>query len=85
MDRTVLLHNKPIHDNLIALGYEYDGRCERGDDEYSHPANDDWFAINKNGRINPLDVCEFTEGSERGRELLKTKGPFIFMSIHADN
>jgi hypothetical protein len=81
----VALHNEDIHHHLLALGYEYDGRADRGDDEYSHLANDDWFAINKKGHINPLDVCEFTEGSEKGRELLKTRGPFIFMSIHAED
>ena len=82
LDNSVL-YNEAVHHNLLDLGYEYDGRDEKGqDDEYSHPDCDDWFAINAYGRINPLDACEFTQGSVRGRKILDEQGPWAFMNIH---
>jgi hypothetical protein len=79
------LFNKEIHDNLLAIGYEYMGKAENGDDEYDSVENDDWFGINTKGHINPLDVCEFTEGSEMGRKVLNEVGPWGFMNIHEKN
>lgn len=85
LDNSVL-YNEDIHHNLLALGYEYDGRgdgkTENQDDEYSHPDNDDWFGINCYGHINPLDASEYTEGSERGKKILREQGPWMFMNIH---
>jgi hypothetical protein len=64
------LFNRGIHDNLLDLGYHYAGRQnwnEEKIDMYDHRDNDDWFGINKQGHIDPLDYCEFTEGSVKGR------------------
>jgi hypothetical protein len=68
------LYNKEIHDNLLDLGYEYDGRIfydrKRDNslylDTYIHPNNDDWFGINDRGHFDPLHFSEYTEGSEKG-------------------
>jgi hypothetical protein len=76
------LFNKEIHDNLLDMGYTYEGKCGNGDDEYAHDVNDDWFAINPKGHINPLDLCEFTQGSVRGRKVMSERGPCGFMNIH---
>jgi len=79
---TMKLNNKEIHDNLIALGYELYTRDDT-DDLYWHDDNDDWFGINSKGHINPLDLCEFTEGSIRGQRIYNDFGPNEFMVIHS--
>jgi hypothetical protein len=64
------LFNRGIHDNLIALGYHYGGKQDWNNEEidmYDHEDNDDWFGIDSKGHIDPLDYCEFTEGSVKGR------------------
>jgi hypothetical protein len=83
LDQSVV-YNEDVHHNLLALGYEYDGRDEFGE-EYSHPDNDDWFGVNSKGHINPLDACEYTEGSVRGRKILAEQGPWAFMNIHKED
>jgi hypothetical protein len=70
------LFNQEIHDNLIALGYEryerYKGPSGKKEDQYDmywHLVNDDWFGINSEGHIDPMDLCDFTQGSVKGRRI----------------
>jgi hypothetical protein len=67
--KKVQVYNRGIHENLLALGYEYEGRVSHLGpwyDEYTHPDNDDWMAIYQDGSLVFLDICEFTEGSDKG-------------------
>jgi|GEM_PF-4805433 hypothetical protein len=69
LDNSVL-YNEDIHHNLLAEGYSYEGRnseFSESYDEYEHPDCDDWLAIYSDGRVEFLDICEYTEGSVTGR------------------
>jgi hypothetical protein len=67
---TSAMYNEDVHHNLIAEGYSYEGRNSEFNepyDEYEHLDCDDWIAIYADGRVEFLDICEYTEGSVTGR------------------